>query len=241
MRALDLGGKSLTDVVEQTRSLGNDAVNAKLVCDNTGNVSDLKGVSEDVLTVAGTVLKSTQKLYKLGIDSVDTDLEGRALTRRLDLSLDLTASLVNGVLDTGGMDTSVGDELFKGKTCDLTANGVEAGNGDRLGGIVNDKINARKLLDGTDVSALASDYSTLHIVAGKSDGRGSGLGNVVGRTSLNSKRDDVLCFSVRLLAKTGLDLNDLESRIVLNVLLDTLKKLSLCLVDGAARNSLKLR
>ena len=133
---------------------------------------------------------------------MDTDLKGSSFARRLDLSLNLAARLINGVLDTGGVDTSVGNELFKGKSRDLTSDGIEAGNGDSLGGIVDDKINARELLDGTDITSLASDNASLHIVAREGDGGDGGLGNVVGGTSLDSKRDDVLCLSVCFLLKS---------------------------------------
>ena len=127
-------------------------------------MGDLKGVLEHVLTVAGAVLEPSQELDQLGMQVVDAQLEGSGLAFALDDGVDLLLGLLDHLFDAGGMDPAVDDELFKGDPCDLSSDGVEAREDDRLGGIVYDQVYAGSGLDGPDIAALAADDAALHLV-----------------------------------------------------------------------------
>ena len=105
----------------------------------------------------------------------------------LDLVLDLTLSLVDHFLNAGGVDSSVGNKLFKGNSCHLTSCGVKAGKSDSLGCIVDNKVNACEGFKCPDVASLTSDNTTLHIVIGQGDNGNRSFGNLVCGTFCNSK------------------------------------------------------
>ena len=76
------------------------------------------------------------------------------------------AALVH-LLDPGRVDPAVGDQLLQGEPGDLAADRVEAAQQHRLGGVVDDQVDAGDLLEGADVAALAADDPALHVVAGQ--------------------------------------------------------------------------
>ena len=53
---------------------------------------------------------------------------------------------------------------------DLAADGVEGGDDDDAGRVVDDDVDAGLLLERPDVAALAADDAALHLVAGNVDG-----------------------------------------------------------------------
>ena len=65
------------------------------------------------------------------------------------------------------MDAAVGDELGERDPGDLAADRVEARDDDGLGRVVDDQVDAGRLLEGADVAALAADDPALHLVAGR--------------------------------------------------------------------------
>ena len=122
---------------------------------------------QHVLSVACTEFKTSDKLDKLVVKTVNVSLDDSAFTLLLDLVLYLTASLLDHFLDTCRVDTSVGNKLFEGDPCDLTSDLVEAGNSNSLGSIVDDKIDACKSFESSDVSSLTTDDTSLHFVIGE--------------------------------------------------------------------------
>ncbi len=74
---------------------------------------DLDGVLQHVLAVAGAVVQAAQHLHKLGVQAADAGLQHGALALGLDDGVHLAAGLVHHLLNVGGMDAAVGDELFQ--------------------------------------------------------------------------------------------------------------------------------
>ena len=74
--------------------------------------------------------------------------------------------LGDDLLDARGMDAAVGDQLGQRQAGDLAADGVEAADMTTPGGVVDDHVDAGRLLEGADVAALAADDPALHLVAG---------------------------------------------------------------------------
>ncbi len=61
------------------------------------------------------------------------------------------------LLDAGGVNAAVGNEVFHGNAANLATNGIEARNGNALRSIVDQQIHARKLLEAANIAALATD------------------------------------------------------------------------------------
>lgn len=70
------------------------------------------------------------------------------------------------LLDAGGVDPPVGDELFERHAGDLAPQGVEGGEDDRFRGVVDDQVDPGQGLKSPDVPALAPDDAALHRVRG---------------------------------------------------------------------------
>lgn len=76
MRTLNVMVDSLAKVVQQAGTLCSHNVQAKLGSHHAAQVGNLKGMLEHVLTKRGAVAKSTQGLNDLGMQIVDTGIEG---------------------------------------------------------------------------------------------------------------------------------------------------------------------
>ena len=231
--------KRLADIVKQAGSLCSPDVGAKFRSHEACEVRDLERMIEHVLTVARAVFELAEELDDLGVDVVDACVNKRPLARLLNGRLDLSLSLIVHFLDPCGVDPAVGNELLKSDSCDLSADGIEAGYRDSLGRVVDNKVDARYHLERADVSALTADDSALHFVIGqRHDGDGS-LGGVVGGAALDGRGDyltgDLLCLVLCLL----LIFLDLDGFLVVKILLKQIDDICLCLLLSEARDPLE--
>ena len=112
------------------------------------------GVGEDVLAVARPVMEAAQGFDELGRHIVQADVEDDLLALLVDLLGDLASDLLDDLLDPCRVYATVGDEPLEGNAGDLAANRIETGDDDRLGRIVDDDVDAREGLEGTDIAAL---------------------------------------------------------------------------------------
>ena len=70
VRALGFMVDGLADIVQKTGALGKLYVGAELGGHNAGQMADLDGVLEHVLTVAGAIAHAAQELDQLAMDAV---------------------------------------------------------------------------------------------------------------------------------------------------------------------------
>ena len=92
--------------------------------------------------------------------------------------------------------------------------GSEAGHGDGLGGVVDDEVSAGKCLQGADVAALAANDAALHLIVGQGYDADGDLRHVVGGAALDGGGHDLAGALVGLVLGAGLDLLDLQRRLV---------------------------
>ena len=140
MGALHLVVDGLAQVVEQTGALGLGHVGADLGGQQAGDVGHLDGVVKHVLAIAGAVAHPSQELDQLRVQTVNIGLKNGALAFSLDGCVHLTLSLLHHLLDTGGVDAAVQNQLLQGQTGDLPADGVKARDRDGLRRVVNDQV-----------------------------------------------------------------------------------------------------
>ena len=237
--ALHLVVNGLAQVVQQARPLGLGHVGADLGGQQAGNVGDLDGVVQYVLTIAGAVAHTAQELDQLGVQAVDVGLKDGALAFRLDGGVHLTLGLLHHLLNAGGVDAAVQNELLQSQPGDLPAHGVKAGDRNGLGGVVDDQVHAGQGLQRADVAALAADDAALHLVVGQGHHADRGLGHMVGSAALNGKGDDLPGLGVGLVLEAGLDLLDLHGRLVGHVSLQLIQQVGLGLLGGKAGDTLQ--
>ena len=239
MGALELVVQSLADVVEQTGPLGHVHVHPQLRGHEAGDVADLDGVLEDVLAVAGAVVEPAQHLLDLRVETPDAGLQRGALALALDDGVHLPAGLLHHLLDVGGVDAAVGDELLQSHPRHLPADGLKAGDGNGLRRVVDDQVHAGEGLDGADVAALPADDAALHLVVGQGDDADGDLGHVVRGAALDGGGHDLPGLLVRLLLGALLDLLDLHRRLVGHLGLHLGDEVVLRLLGGEAGDSLQ--
>ena len=194
---------------------------------------------EYVLTVAGAVAQAAEDLDELGIEPVDTDLEGRAFAGLLDAGLDLRLGLFDHFLDAGRMDPAVADEALERDAGHLAADGIEPGNGDGVGRIVDDELDAGELLELADVAALTADDASLHFLAGNGDGGDGRLGDVICRAALNGQRNDVFGLFVGFVLELFFEDSHSHCLLVLHFIDHFFDELVPCLLLGHTGNSLE--
>ena len=212
--AFDLVVHGLAQVMEQTGPLGGGDIDADLGGHEAGQLGDLDGVVVDVLTVAGAVLHAADELDQLRVQAHDVGLQHGAFALGLDGGVHLALGHFHHFLDAGGVDAAVQDELFQGQAGDLPADGVEAGDGDGLRGVVDDEVHAGEGLQGADVAAFAADDPALHLVVGQGNDGDGGLRHVVSGTALDGQADDLLGLGVGLFLVVGLGFLDLHGGLV---------------------------
>ena len=176
--------------MQQACAAGDLGVETQLGSHDACEVGRFTGVLQQVLAVGRTVFHLADHADQFGVQSVDAEVYRRALADLDDLLLDLLLDLGHHLLDAGGVDTSVGDQLVQGQTCDFAAHGVESRKDDRLGGVVDDDLDARRGLQGADIAALAADDAALDLVALDVEHRHGIFDGRFGRHALDRRDDD---------------------------------------------------
>ena len=230
----------LADVVQQAALLRLGHVGADLGRQQPGQARGLDAVVEHVLPVAGAVLQPADELDELGMQPRHAGVVGGLLPRLAHDDLELLARLGDRLLDPPGMDAAVADELVESHARHLAAHGVEAGQHHRLGRVVDDQVDAGRLLEGADVAPLAADDAALHLLVRQADDGDRGLAGVVGRDALHDGRQDPARSLVPLLGRMALDLANAVLRLGLCLVLDLADELLARLHDRQPGHALEL-
>ena len=109
----------------------------------------------------------------------------------------------------------------------LAPHRIEAGDGDGFRGVVNDDVDASRLLEGMDVAPVAPDDASFHLIRRQGNDRGGHLGDMLGGDALDGGGDDLACLAVALFPGFRLDLADDARHIVARVFFN------LCQQDAA--------
>ena len=220
--------------MEQAGPLGGGHVLADLGGHEAGQLGHLDGVVVHVLAVAGAVLHAADELDELGVQAHDVGLQHGPLALGFDGGVHFPFGGLHHLLDAGGVDAAVQDELFQGQPGDLPADGVKAGHGDGLRGVVDDEVHAGEGFQGADVPAFPADDPPFHLVVGQGDHRDGDLGHMVGGAPLDGQAHDLLGLGVGLLLEAGLDLFDLHGGLVGDLGLQFGDEVFLGLLGGVA-------
>ena len=194
---------------------------------------------EHVLPVAGAVVLAAQQLDQLRVQAVYVGLEHGALPLGADGGVHLPLGLLHHLLDTGGVDAPVQNELFQRQPGDLPAHRVEAGHGDGLRGVVDDQVHPGHGLQCADIAALPADDAPLHLVVGQGHHGHGGLRHMVGGAALDGQGDLLPGVGLRLLLEAGLDLLELQGLLVGHVVPQLVDEVALGLLHRQAGDALQ--
>ena len=174
------------------------------------------------------------------MNAVLMGLEDRLFARLADLIIHFLAGLFHHFLNAGGMDAAVHDQALHGDAGDLAPHRVKRADDDRLGGVVDDEVDAGSRLKGADVPALAADDAALHVVVGQVDDADGAFRHVVGGALLNGQRDNVPRLLFAFFPGPGLNVPNHGGGVVIRILLHPLDQHLTGLVLRHARNALQL-
>ena len=164
VRPLDLVVDRLADVVQEARQLGDPDVGPDLGRHYGRQVGDLFGVVEDLLSVGGAEAEDAEVSDHLRMKALEPDIEHGGLSFFLDPLGDFQAGFGDCLFNPSRMDPAVDYELVEGDPRHLPADRVKAADDHGLGRVVDDDVDAGRLLQGPDVAALATDDPALHIL-----------------------------------------------------------------------------
>jgi len=126
------------------------------------------------------------------MDLLQVEFEANLFADFPDLLEHLLTRLGDHFLDAAGVDPPVADQLLQRGAGDLPPHRIEAGDDDRLGGVVDDDVDAGGQFEGADVASLAPDDPALHVVAREVHHRDGALGDVFGGITLDRERKHLL-------------------------------------------------
>lgn len=154
MAAFHLMVYRFTQIVEETRPLGQGHIHAQLRSQQACNVGHLNGVVQNVLAVRSAVFLAAQNLDELRMQVVHAGLIAGPLSLFFDGPVHFFPGLFHHVLDAGGVNAAVGNQLLQSQPGNLPADGIKGGDGNGLGGVVDDQVDAGDGLQRPDVPAL---------------------------------------------------------------------------------------
>ena len=236
VRALHLVIDSLADIVQQSAALGEVYIHAQFRRHDAGKVGNLDGMFQHVLPVAGAEFQPSQQFDEFGVQAEDAAFEHRALSRVFDLLVEFLSNLLHRLLDAGGVDSAVLNELFERHAGDLPSHGVKTRADHHFGGIVYDEFDPRRVLQRADVSSLPADDARLHIVAGQGDDGYGDLGSLLGGALLDREADDLLRLAPGFFLRLRFDVPHQPDGLFARVLFDRRDQLALCLFPAHLRD-----
>ena len=181
-------------------------VGADLGRQNAGQLGHLDGVRQLILPVGRAELQPAHHAQHLGVQAGNAGLEGGLFAGFIDDPVDRLAFLFQDLLDVRRVNATVDRQAGEGAAGNLAADGVEAGDGDRLRRVVHDDVHAGGLFEGLDVAAVAADDAALHFFIGQRHDRGRHLGHVLGGDALDGVGNQLAGALLAFFAGFGLDL-----------------------------------
>ena len=240
MGALDLVIDCLADIVQKTRALRHAHVYADFRRQYAGQFRDLNRMPQRVLPVARAVTHASDELHKLRMNAVYADFEHRSLARFTHAGIDLALRLLNHLFDARGVNAAVVNQLLKRNLRDFTAHRVKAREHDRFRRVVDYQFHTGQLLKGADVSALAADDTSLHLVVRQLYHRDRGFRDAVCGATLNCAHHILLRLLICLFLCGALKVADHTRLVVLHIVLDRTKQEFLRLLHRESGNALQL-
>ena len=93
-----------------------------------------------------------------------THIDASALACFHNLVLHLLLHLSNDFFDACRVDTAIGHQLMECQTADFTTDGVEGTDDDGFWRVIHHDFSTSGSLQGTDVTAFTTNYTSLHLV-----------------------------------------------------------------------------
>ena len=177
-------------VVQQSCALADHDVGAELSRHIAGEIRNLDGMFEHVLSVARTEFHAAEKLDFFGMKIEHARFEHGVLARFLNLYVYLLRRFCNDILYSARVNAAVGYKFFQRYAGNFPADRIEGGQHDGIRRIVDNKIHAGSLFERFDVASFTADYAALHFVIRQRYGGNGDFGTVIDCAFLDRQRHD---------------------------------------------------
>ena len=237
MGAFHLAVNCLADVMQQTGTLCLCCIDAQFSGKNTGDMGNLNGMLQDILSITGAVTHAAQQLNQLRMQAMDAGLQNGTFTFLLDDLFHLAAALFDHFFDAGRMNPSVNNQLFQCQACNFTANRIKAGQRDCLRRIINNEINTGQSFQCADIAAFTANDTALHLIIRQRDNGNGCFCHMVCGTALDCGGNDLTGIFFRFILGLLLDFPQLDGSIMLRFLLNGIHQEFLCFITGQSGNA----
>ena len=161
-----------------------------------------------------------------------TNFQQRGFPFLLDHHFDFLLGLFHHLFDSGGMNPSIHNQLFKRNSCDFSSDRIEGRQNYRFRSIVDNQIHTGQRFQRSDIAALTSNDSSLHLIVGKLDNGYGSLRHMVSRTSLNGGNHILSGLLVRLFFCAGFHILNHNGRFMLYFIFNNFQQVIFCLFGG---------
>src|SRR6266581_7219719 len=98
------------------------------------------------------------------MDAVHPQIKRSLVSGLLDGQFDLLLGLCHNLLDPSRMNTAVSNKLLQGDLGYLAAHRIKPGEDNRLGGIVDNQVDAGSRFQRPDVAPFTADDASFHLI-----------------------------------------------------------------------------
>ena len=190
VRAFHFMINGLSDVVQQAGPLGSGDVQAEFRGHQSHQLRNFDGMIEDVLREAVPETQPAQQLDDFHLHRRQPQLEDRLFAAAQNGFVHFLRNFGHDFLDARGMDAPVENQPLHGFTGNLAPHGIEAGQDDRVGRVVDEHGNTGGGFEGPNVSSLSADDAPFDVVSlQRHRGRG-GFERVLARVALDGEADN---------------------------------------------------
>ena len=230
-----------SDVVQQSGAFRFLRIQTEFSRHHSTEVGRFTGVLQQVLTVGRTIFHLSDDANQFGVQAVDTEVDGRALTRLDNFVVELFFDLRHDFLDAGRVDATVADELVERQTADFAANRVERRDNDGLGRIIDDEFHTAGGLQSANVATFTTDDATFDVVVVEVEHRHAVLDGRFRRHALNRLNHDFLSLCVGIEFRLVNNFVDVTGGVGTSLVLQAFNQAAFGFVGTQSRHFLEFR
>ena len=195
---------------------------------------DFNGVIQHILAVTCAITHAAEQLDNFGVQVMNAGFQHGAFAFGFDCCIDFALSFGNHFLDSGRVNPPVLNQLFKGKPCNFTANGIKTGYGNGFRCVINNQIAPGKSFDAADVTSFTADDAAFHLIVGERNNRNGDFAGMVSSAALDRCRDNLFGEFICIIFHLLFNFLDLHGHFMRTVILDGVDQINLCFFSAEA-------
>ena len=164
MRAFHFVVGSFADVMKETGAARLFHVQAELTRHQSGKRSNFDRMLQLIVRTGKTEAQTTEQTDQLLMQAVQTQVERGLLAGLLGNLFDFFFAFFDQLFDARGMDAAIANQTFERHLGDFATHRIEAADHHCLWRVVDDEVDAARVLERANIAAFATDDAALHVV-----------------------------------------------------------------------------